>query len=206
MAPLVNDGKFVNANQISGVLPPAHGGTGSTGSTGTGLLVLQTAPTIATPTFTTAITLGGKANTVIPTSAGSTYHVSGSTSVPVSADTVIGNWVGIVGFGPFDLVYTGIDGRFTNLTTRQLIVTATYSDSLSTSSSGTNTFLITKNGDIANALGIQGEDATNPSYINVSATALLNPNDYILLYAFQTGTGTESTGGGGRVQFNMTQL
>lgn len=44
---------------VSGILPVANGGTGTTSSTGSGSVVLSTSPTLATPTITSPTITGG---------------------------------------------------------------------------------------------------------------------------------------------------
>jgi hypothetical protein len=48
----------ISTGDITGTLPVANGGTGVTTSTGTGATVRATSPTITTPTFSGAVTLG----------------------------------------------------------------------------------------------------------------------------------------------------
>lgn len=51
------------STDVSGVLPTSNGGTGTTSTTGTGAIVLQTSPTINNPTLSNPTESGGTYNT-----------------------------------------------------------------------------------------------------------------------------------------------
>jgi hypothetical protein len=65
----------ISTGDITGTLPVANGGTGVTTSTGTGATVRATSPTITTPTFSGAVTLG--ANWSVVEIAGVLYFAYG---------------------------------------------------------------------------------------------------------------------------------
>ncbi len=57
----------VPAAGITGTLPVNHGGTGNTTATGTGQVVLDTSPTVATPTLTSPVLNTGVSGTAVDT-------------------------------------------------------------------------------------------------------------------------------------------
>ena len=90
MTQAFNLSSLANGASTSGQLAVAYGGTGVTTSTGSGSVVLGTAPTIATGTFIPQYQLSAAPGGAYTTQIGSYFKLS-----PMSAscsNTIIGTW------------------------------------------------------------------------------------------------------------------
>lgn len=118
----------ISASGITGVLPIANGGTSTTTSTGTGSVVLQTSPTIITPTLTTPVVNSGTLAT--PTITGTPVQTStffavtqDSTSGVVGHDTITGTGNIVASTSPTITTPILVTPNVSSLTASQIVTT-----------------------------------------------------------------------------------
>lgn len=71
---------------IIGILPIPNGGSGQTAVSGSGNLVLQTSPTLDSPTFSTGLTMNSGANLSSIVPSGTTLNLEGTASILLAID------------------------------------------------------------------------------------------------------------------------
>lgn len=118
----------ISAAAITGVLPIANGGTSTTTSTGTGSVVLQTSPTINTPTLTSPQVNSGTLAT--PTITGTPVQTStffavtqDSTSGVVGHDTITGTGNIVASTSPTITTPILVNPNVSSLTASQIVTT-----------------------------------------------------------------------------------